>query len=87
MPRLNQTHHQLVPVPIPDRVAQLIGTTIPLPVLQAEMDATFEVADICRYRPLASDEDRADREAALARLARLNKTLAKHHPKLVRGTA
>lgn len=72
---------QLPSVPIPDAVAALIGATIPLRVLQAEMDATFEVADILRYRPLASDEDRADREDALARLAGLNKTLAKHHPR------
>lgn len=75
-------------VPIPDKVASQIGSCIPLPVLQAEMDATFEAADILRYRPLASDEDRADRETALARLASHNKTLAKYNPKLVvRGAA
>lgn len=81
-------HHQLVPVPIPDAVVTLIGSSVPLDVLQAEMDATFMASYIRRYRPLDSDEDRADREDALARLAGLNKTLAKHHPMLiVRGAA
>jgi hypothetical protein len=58
---------QLPKVPVPDAVAMMIGTSIPLPVLQAEVDAF---------------------EAALSRLARANKTLAKHDPRLiVRGAA
>ncbi|MFJ6579315.1 hypothetical protein ACIQMY_25550 [Streptomyces sp. NPDC091368] len=74
---------QLPSVPMPDAVVVLIARQVPVRVLRAEMDATFEAADICRYRPLASDEDRADREDALARLAGLNKTLAQYSPKLV----
>ncbi|MEE1819351.1 hypothetical protein PUR59_30595 [Streptomyces sp. SP18ES09] len=74
---------QLPSVPMPDAVVVLIASQIPERVLRAEMDATFESADICRYRPLVSDEDRSDREEALARLAGLNKTLAQYSPKLV----
>ena len=81
-------HHDLVPVPIPDAVAMPIGTSIPLHVLQAEIDAVGEVREIRRLRPLGSDEDRQDYEAAASRLARANKTLAKFDPRLiVRGAA
>ncbi|MBP2581855.1 hypothetical protein J3A78_002333 [Streptomyces sp. PvR006] len=76
-------HPQLVPVPIPDSVAMLIGTSIPLPVLQAEIDAFGEVREIRRLRPLGCDEDRQDFETALGRLARANKVLAACSPKLV----
>ncbi|MFI8962112.1 hypothetical protein ACIGO8_08345 [Streptomyces sp. NPDC053493] len=82
MNAVSQTHPQLVPVPIPDRVASLIGGSIPIHVLQAEVDAVSAATDALRYRPLASNDDRADREDALSRLARANKVLAKHHPQL-----
>lgn len=88
MSRLNQTHPQLVPVPVPDRIAQMIGATIPLHVLQAEIDADAAIREVLRYRPLNCDEDRQDFEDALSRLARENKILGKHHPlMLVRGAA
>ncbi|MET9727723.1 hypothetical protein [Streptomyces zaomyceticus] len=70
-------------VPVPDVVAALIGTSIPLHVLQAEIDAVGELREIYRLRPLASDEDRQDYEAAAGRLARANKKLAAYNPKLV----
>lgn len=79
---------QLPSVPIPDAVAALIGATIPLHVLQAEVDADRDVREIGRLRPLDSAEDQQDFEDALGRLARANKTLAKYSPKLiVRGAA
>lgn len=81
-------HPQLVPVPVPDRVAQMIGTAIPLDILQAEVDADGEAREIGRLRPLDSDEDRQDFEAALSRLALKNKLLGAYNPGLiVRGAA
>ncbi|MFD3993933.1 MULTISPECIES: hypothetical protein [unclassified Streptomyces] len=73
---------RLVPVPIPDRVAALIGSCLPLHVLQAEIDADCAAREVYRFRGPLCAEDRADRENALAALARANKILAKHHPKL-----
>ncbi|WSV44248.1 hypothetical protein OG462_35165 [Streptomyces sp. NBC_01077] len=73
---------RLVPVPIPDRVAALIGSCLPLHVLQAEIDADCAAREVYRFRGPLCAEDRADREHALAALARANKILAKHHPKL-----
>lgn len=73
---------RLVPVPIPDRVAALIGSCLPLHVLQAEIDADCAAREVYRFRGPLCAEDRADRENALATLARANKILAKHHPKL-----
>lgn len=70
-------------VPVPDAVALLIGQQIPKRVLDAEIDAVGELREIYRLRPLASDEDRQDYEAAVGRLARANKTLAAYNPKLV----
>ena len=88
MSRVSQTHPQLVPVPVPDAVAMMIGTSIPLPVLQAEIDAFGEAREIRRLRPLDSAEDRQDFEDALGRLARANKTLGAYSPRLiVRGVA
>jgi hypothetical protein len=73
---------------MPDRVAAMIGATIPLHVLQAEVDADAAIREVLRYRPLNCDEDRQDFEDALSRLARENKILGKHHPlMLVRGAA
>ncbi|MER5963851.1 hypothetical protein [Streptomyces sp. NPDC002057] len=73
---------RLVPVPIPDRVAALIGSCLPLHVLQAEIDADCAAREVYRFRGPLCAEDRADREHALAALARANKILAKHHPTL-----
>lgn len=88
MSRVSLTHPELVPVPIPDRIAQMIGATIPLHVLQAEVDADSAVREAIGFRPLNCDEDRQDFEAALSRLARQNKTLAAFHPQaIVRGAA
>lgn len=75
--------HLLVPVPIPDRVAALIGSCIPPHILQAEFDADCAAREVRRFRgPRLCDEDRADREQALSELARANKILAAHHPRL-----
>ncbi|MBP2585865.1 hypothetical protein J3A78_006343 [Streptomyces sp. PvR006] len=73
---------RLVPVPIPDHVAALIGSCLPLHVLQAEIDADCAAREVYRFRGPLCAEDRADREHALSALARANKILAKHHPKL-----
>ena len=75
-------HPELVPVPIPDRIAQMIGTAIPLHVLQAEFDAVRASCEVLRFRGPLCAEDQQDREQALAALARANKVLAKHHPQL-----
>lgn len=72
----------LVPVPIPDRVAALIGSCLPAHVLQAEIEADCAAREVYRFRGPLCAEDRADREHALAALARANKILAKHHQTL-----
>ena len=66
-------------VPIPDRVAVLIGSQVPEHVLQAEMEATNQAycISLCRKPELAEA-----REYALSELHRANKVLAKHHPRL-----
>ncbi|MFC8009091.1 hypothetical protein [Streptomyces cinereoruber] len=81
-------HPELVPVPVPNRIVQMIGHSIPLPVIEAEFAAGDALREIGRLRPLGSVEDRQDYEAALGQLARANKTLAAHHPAfVVRGAA
>lgn len=82
MPRFNQTHLQLVPVPMPHRVAEMVLGAVPEPVCQAAVAAEDALREIGRFRPLASAEDRADFETELGRLAAANKTLAAHHPSL-----
>ncbi|ARI51303.1 MULTISPECIES: hypothetical protein [Streptomyces] len=78
--------HLLVPVPIPDRVAALIGSCIPPHILEAEFEADCAAREVRRFRgPRLADEDRADREQALAELARANKLLSAHHPRLAVG--
>ncbi|MFE1267935.1 MULTISPECIES: hypothetical protein [unclassified Streptomyces] len=72
----------LVPVPIPDRVAALIGSCLPAHVLQAEIEADCAAREVYRFRGPLCAEDRADREHALSALARANKILARHHPTL-----
>jgi hypothetical protein len=69
-------------VPIPDRVAALIGSCMPSHVLQAEIEAECAAREVYRFRgPLCAD-DRADREQALSSLARANKVLAAYNPGL-----
>ncbi|MEU0833930.1 hypothetical protein [Streptomyces sp. NPDC005969] len=75
--------HLLVPVPIPDRVAELIGSCIPPHIVQAEFDAECAAREVRRFRgPRLCIEDQADREQALSQLAQVNKVLAAHHPRL-----
>ncbi|MET9592606.1 hypothetical protein ABZY45_16850 [Streptomyces sp. NPDC006516] len=75
--------HLLVPVPIPDRVAALIGACTPPHVLQAEFDAVCAAREVRRFRgPRLGIEDQADREQALSELAWANKVLSAHHPRL-----
>ena len=85
MTSVSQTHPQLVPVPIPDRVAVLIGSQVPEHVLRAEVEATNQAhcISLCRKPEYAEA-----REWALSALHRANKTLAAYNPKLiVRGAA
>ncbi|GFN00463.1 hypothetical protein Sfulv_52730 [Streptomyces fulvorobeus] len=42
--------HLLVPVPIPDRVAALIGACTPPHILQAEFDAECAAREVRRFR-------------------------------------
>ncbi|GGT63283.1 hypothetical protein [Streptomyces purpureus] len=72
----------LVPVPIPDRVAALIGSCMPIHILQAEVDAECAAREVQRFRGPLCGEDQADREHALSTLARANKVLAAYHPRL-----
>ena len=70
----------LVPVPIPDSVAVLIGSQIPKAVLDAEVAATNAAYCIrlCRT-PMTAEA----REYALADPALNNKILAAYNPGLV----
>ncbi|MGW4033891.1 hypothetical protein ACWEFL_32130 [Streptomyces sp. NPDC004838] len=77
------TASPLIPVPIPDRVAALIGSCMPAHVLQAEIEADSAVREVNRFRGPLCHEDRADREHALSVLARTNKVLAAYNPRLV----
>ncbi len=75
--------HLLVPVPIPDRVAALIGSCTPPHILRAELDADCAAREVRRFRgPRLGIEDQADRELALSELARANKVLSAHDPLL-----
>ncbi|MER5276564.1 hypothetical protein ABT025_12505 [Streptomyces sp. NPDC002809] len=75
--------HLLVPVPIPDRIAALIGSCIPAHILEAEFAAECAAREVRRFRgPRLGIEDQADREQALSELARANKVLSAHHPRL-----
>ncbi|WP_175410869.1 hypothetical protein [Streptomyces sp. TRM64462] len=77
------TVSRLIPVPIPDRVAVLIGSCMPLGVLQAEVDAECAAREVQRFRGPMCAEDQADREHALGALARANKVLAAYNPGLI----
>lgn len=70
-------------VPIPDRVAALIGSCMPVEILQAEVAAECAAREVGRFRPLACSEDRVDREQQLAVLAAANKVLAAYNPRLI----
>lgn len=69
-------------MPIPDRVAVLIGSCMPAHVLQAEIEAECAAREVYRFRGPLCAEDRADREHALSTLARANKVLAAYNPRL-----
>lgn len=71
---------RLVPVPIPDSVAVLIGSQIPAHVLDAEVAA--ENAAYC-IRLCRTPLTRVAREHSLADLARANKVLAAYNPGLI----
>ncbi|WP_240137174.1 hypothetical protein [Streptomyces sp. MUM 178J] len=76
------TASPLVPVPIPDRVAAMIGACMPIHVLQAEVDAECAAREVHRLRGPLSGESRAAREHALSALASANKVLAAYNPGL-----
>lgn len=70
-------------VPVPHAVAELLLDTLPEHICQAVMDAEDAKREVLRFRgPLCAD-DQADRELALGRMARANKVLAKHDPRLM----
>ena len=73
-------HPQLVPVPIPDAVAVLIGQQIPERVLRAEVEAVNQAYNITLCR---APQYREAREGCLSNLARANKTLAAFDPRLI----
>lgn len=76
-----------VPVPIPDRVASLIGNCMPVGIMQARHDARDAAVTVSRCR---TPYTRAAREYALAELAAANKLLAAYSPRLIvtsRGAA
>jgi hypothetical protein len=77
------TASPLIPVPIPDGVAVLIGSCMPVHILQAEIDAECAAREVYRLRSPLSTEDRADREHALSALALANKVLAAYNPMLI----
>lgn len=77
------TVSRLIPVPIPDSVAAMIGSCMPLGVLHAEVDAECAAREVRRFRGPLCPEDQADREHALSTLARANKVLAAYNPGLV----
>ncbi|MGW2861852.1 hypothetical protein [Streptomyces sp. NPDC001205] len=70
----------IIPVPIPDRVAVLIGSRIPKRVLQAEVDAQ---AALTRFRLCRTPLTAKAREYAIAELAAANKILAAYNPGLI----
>lgn len=70
----------LVPVPIPDAVAALIGGQLPAHILQAEFDAFDAAVTVSRCRTPFTTEAR---ELALSELHRQNKILAAYNPRLI----
>jgi hypothetical protein len=75
-------------VPIPDHIAALVGSCMPLHVLQAEVDVDSEAREFARFRAPSGiaqfdSEDQADREAAMSRIRVANKVLAAYSPRLI----
>lgn len=70
----------LVPVPIPDRIAGLIGACMPPAVMQAEEDAFDAAVTVSRCR---TPYTREARERALSELHAANKLLAAYNPRLI----
>lgn len=88
MSQSSQTlHPDWVPVPVPNRVFELVQDAFPESICQSVMDAEDAAREIRRFRPtpgaLLDKDDQADREAALARLARANKVLGAYNPGLI----
>ena len=78
----------MIAVPIPDRVAALIGSQMPLRILQAEIDVESAALEFGRFHTPAGaaqfdSEDRVDREHAMSEIRVANKILAAYNPKLV----
>lgn len=71
---------RLVPVPIPDSVAVLIGSQMPKPVIEAEVAAENAAYNIRLCRAPQYTEAR---EHCLSDLARANKLLAAYNPRLM----
>ncbi|MGW4050860.1 hypothetical protein ACWENA_08500 [Streptomyces sp. NPDC004779] len=67
-------------VPVPPKILMLVLAAMPEPLCEAAFNAEDATREIARFRPLASDEDRADREDALGRLAAANKQMAARNP-------
>lgn len=80
MIRVSPLHPSVVPVPVPDAVALLIGSQVPAAVLHAEMIAVDAAACVTACR---GEQYREAREYNLGRLAAANKTLAAYNPRLV----
>jgi hypothetical protein len=75
-------------VPIPDRVAALIGSCMPLHILQAEIEADAEAREFGRFHAplggaLFDSEDQVDREQAMSRIRVANKILGAYNPGLI----
>lgn len=70
----------LVPVPIPDRIAGLIGSCMPPEVMAAEEEAFDAAVTVSRCRTPYTTEAR---ERALSELHRHNKIIAKYDPRLI----
>lgn len=77
------TASPLVPVPIPDRVAALIGSCMPERVLVAEMEADSAAREMGLLLSPLRGEQAADRERLLSEVARANKVLAAYNPRLM----
>ncbi|MEU5164561.1 hypothetical protein AB0G74_33750 [Streptomyces sp. NPDC020875] len=77
------TASPLVPVPIPDRVAALIGSCMPTHVLTAEMAADSAMREMSLLRAPLPGPAWADRERLLSEVARANKVLAAYNPRLM----
>lgn len=80
IPSASAGEPRLIPVPIPDRVAILIGDCIPEHVLQAEIAAESAAYNV---RLCRTPFTREAREYALADLARATKVLAAYDPRLI----